>query len=186
MKQKSEQFFLEELEAALAKEKLLLSEAARVYLAGLLSCVSWEQIKLRTTTSGTLAEGLLLALQQEPGELRDQLLRRVGNSALLLCGLWWRFVDYEAVYRHGSGQDYHERIGRQAFGRIKNELFKELADKFIGVVDVFARISDELIDANPMHTMHAYAALLKTNNRLVEKLLQKQGLIIVDNRGKVN
>lgn len=171
--------FLSELEEALAKEHLRLSDDARAYLAGLLAGISWKEIHSRVGSSRTLAEALNEALLYQPeGEMKELLLRRVGNSALLLCGLWWRSVASRAAWGHGADQEYHERIGQHAYYRIDHELFQELADKFIGVVDVFARIGDKIIEQSPVQSIHAYALLLKTNNRLVEKVLKEQGLLV--------
>lgn len=171
--------FLKELEDALAREHLRLSDDARVYLAGLLSAVAWDEIERRTHDAQTQAEALVHALSQQHGELREGMLRGVGNSALILCGIWWRRVDYQATWRSGADQEYHERIGRYAFSRIEQELFQELANKFIGIIDVFARIGETVHQHDERRTVDAYVSLLQTNNRLAEKILREQGLLVV-------
>jgi hypothetical protein len=175
--------FLLELEAALAAEHLRLSEEARMYLGGLLARIHVDR---SPRVPGTLASALIEAIQHEPGEMRNLLLRRVGNSALILCGLWWRSVEYQSGYRHGVDQDYHERIGRAAFQRINNDLFQELADNFIGVVDVLARMSDSMLADGSVEVLRLYEMMLRTNNRLAEKMLREQGLILSDDGAKVH
>lgn len=178
-----ELLFLKELETALAKERLKLSDDAYMYISGLLAHV---KIRKDPHPSDALAPALLGALQHDPGELRNQLLRRVGNSALLLCGLWWQSVEHDATFRHGADRAYQEDIGRNAFRNIGSELYQELADKFIGVVDVFAHIGEQIGPQDAVHQLALYELFLRTNNRRAEKILIAQGLIVPNHPGQTH
>ena len=125
-----------------------------------------------------LAKNFLVAINTAQPRQRALLLQSVGNSALLLCGWWWQLVEHMHEYHSGLDHEYHEDIGIQAFRRLEAMWFQELADKFIGVVDVLARMSGKLQVHSNKELMQAYEHWLKTHNRNAEKVLLAHGLLV--------
>ena len=171
-----ELLFMSELEDALAKEHLKLSGEARVYLTRLLAST---RIDDAPNVQSRLSDSFLAALNTVEPRKRSLLLQSVGNSALMLCGWWWQFIEYMQEYRHlDVDHTFHEDIGTQAFRRLEEMWFQELADKFVGVVDVLARMSGKLQVHNNRELMQAYEHWLKTQNKNAEKVLLAHGLLV--------
>lgn len=167
---------MSELEEALAKEHLQLSGEARMYLTRLLASA---HIADAPDVHSTLTDSFLAALNTVEPRKRALLLQSVGNSALMLCGWWWQFIEYMQEYKHlGVDHSFHEDIGTQAFRRLEELWFQELADKFVGVVDVLARMSGKLQVHSNQELMQAYEHWLKTQNKHAEKVLLAHGLLV--------
>lgn len=170
-----ELLFLVELEKALERERLRLSDDAHAYLTRLLS-------RIRTESGPPLPQDplsgeFLTALGALDERQRIILLRRVGDSALLASGWWWQFL---TTLRHGMpGEDFHAELGKQAYRRIQQELFDELADKFFGLVDVLARMSGALGGESDRETMKLLDYWLRSNSRQAARLLAEHGIDVL-------
>jgi len=174
--QTPEAFFAQELQEALGKQRLQLTDEAYMYVTLLLSGIRSGQEVGDATDA--LAPRYLQALRSGTPAERRLHLRWVGDSALLTCGWWWRFLD---LMRYGiPGEEYHASMGRRAYLLIEGQdraLYAELSEKFLGLIDVLARMSSKLHDPNDDgRLMKVFSVWFRGQSRHAERILQDMGV----------
>ena len=162
-------FFMKELEEALARERVRVSDEARIYVSGLLSRLQSETGPMRHEP---LTPDYLAGIATLDDAKREALLRAVGDSALVICGWWWQWLDQ---LRRPKDSRFHAELGRRAYQHIDEQLFDELANKFSGLIDVLARMSARL-QTDDRQLMDSYRIWLRTQNRHAERLLRLHGI----------
>ncbi|HXV27038.1 MAG TPA: hypothetical protein VD862_03400 [Candidatus Paceibacterota bacterium] len=161
--------FMGELEEALSRERVALSDEARMYLSGLLTRIRSEHGPMRQTP---LAPDYLNALSSLSEQERTVLFRSVGDSALIISGWWWQWLER---FRQPMDPAYHAELGERAYRQVEQELFDELADKFASLIDVLARMSARL-QTDDRQVMEVYATWLRTQSRHAARLLRMHGI----------
>jgi len=129
--------------------------------------------------------GVYAAALEAPSEHhRTQLLRRLGDMALFIAGV---FTD--SLNRRLVDVDYYVAMGGNAYsclsdtvrggrqGPCLSEVFEELARKFQDFVDVFGEIAEQSCPERDQDMLRLYEVWVRTGSRRAERKLRTLGLI---------
>ena len=118
------------------------------------------------------------ALQAEGAAQREGL-RSVGDASLFVAGFF-----SDSLHRRLVDSDYYIALGANAYGRLAGDdhdafadVFGEMADKFVPLVDVLAEISDRASLRSNRELLRLYDRWLRTGSRRDESLLAERGLV---------
>lgn len=168
--------FRDLVRAAMAAQRVASSETTEYYLVQLLA--AFVRPDRADLLDPPLAIQYLEALQR-PASERYQRLRRVGDTALFLTGV---FVD--SLERSLVGPKYYATLGRNAYARLSVDdrgalatSFEELAARFPDFVRVLGEIGDQELFRREQDTLRIYRRWLHTQGRREANVLVRRGLI---------
>jgi len=139
-----------------------------------------------------LALMLADAADAPTSEHRTQSLQRIGDVSLFISGF---FV--ESLVGRAVDIDYYIHMGENAYGSLSQEVrgtfrgnafadvYKELARKFLVVIDVLNEVRDSLRKESDVNVLRTYEVWLKTGSRRAENLLRQQGIVPISNAKSV-
>jgi hypothetical protein len=168
------EFFREQVEGAVQRQKLELNDATTHYLSNLLHVFSRSE-ELFQNDDRTLAELFLKSTQEMPQAQRIQLLRRVGDVALYISGFFSDSLNRKLVdvdyYMNMGGNAYHSLTGIVR-DNLFVELYSEMANKFYDLVEVLSIISEDRKFTNNEDLLRLYERWMRTgSDRLYSKLI---------------
>ncbi len=178
------EFFRTALDGAMARERVAVGPFTELYLANLLLA----QMQAGVHPDDTLADRFARALVAARTE-RVRLLREVGDTALVTCGLW---ADRELHPRHPMDARYQADMGRRAYARLSRmdgsgmDVFGELADRFNGLVDALIRLGTEHSLSTARDILRLYEQWQKTHSRHAARALADRGIAVVPGDGGGN
>ncbi len=165
---------------AIERERLRPTEMGEFYLVTLLEALLHPQEPVGARPLGLQ---LLEALGSPPAP-RYQGLRRVGDSALIICGLF-----PESLERSLVGPEYYGAVGRQAYRSLGDlssasvdrtgfaALFTELADGFGGFAAALGHIAFDTLFARDADLLRLYRQWHCTRSRDVAARLAQRGVV---------
>ena len=169
------EFFKEQVEGAMARQRLQASDWTVYYLVNLLaSFVSPVRVE-QMHGQDPLGLRLARALKAEGGPARDDL-RQIADHSLFLAGFFG-----DSLQRRLVDLDYYISLGGFAYSRLAShddafaDVFGELSDKFVPMVDVLADISDRACGSN-RDLLRVYGRWLRTGSQRDQALLVERGL----------
>lgn len=173
------EFFKNEVEAAMQRQRVHASEWTVYYVVNLLaSFIAQPQVQ-GPEPDAALGVQLARALTTDGGRRREDL-RRVGDASLFVAGFFG-----DSFQRRLVDVDYYISLGGFAYGRLAAEdadafsdVFGELAEKFVPVVDVLSDISDRSRATN-RDVLRLYERWLRTGSARDRNLLVERGLTAV-------
>jgi hypothetical protein len=172
------EFFKEQVEGAMARQNLKTSEWTAYYVVRLLAGYVAAGREDQAFDSQPLAIRLAYALQAEGAAQREGL-RSVGDASLFLAGFF-----SDSLHRRLVDSDYYIALGANAYGRLAGDdhdafadVFGEMADKFVPLVDVLADISDRAALCSNRELLRLYDRWLRTGSRRDGSLLAERGLV---------
>jgi hypothetical protein len=171
------EFFKEQVEGAMARQNLQTSEWTAYYVVRLLA--GYVSGRDDAAFDGQpLGIRLAHALQAEGAAQREGL-RSVGDASLFVAGFF-----SDSLQRRLVDSDYYIALGANAYGRLAGDdhdafadVFGEMADKFVPLVDVLAEISDRASLGSNRELLRLYDRWLRTGSRRDESLLAERGLV---------
>jgi hypothetical protein len=167
----AEQFFEEALSEALCDERVEASIHARRYLRSVLC----REITEGRHPDETLGDRYLLAHRVGPVE-RTAILREVGDSAMVLSGLWWE----RAAARRGWPEiRYNITVGSRSYREVGGVPFDEMSAKFEGLVNALVRFGTAHSLATARDVLRLYQLWHQTHSRQAAEALARQGIIPV-------
>jgi hypothetical protein len=169
------EFFKEQVEGAMARQHLHASDWTVYYLVNLLA--SYVSPARLDQVQGPEPLGLRLAraLAAEGGPTRDDL-RQIADNSLFLAGFFG-----DSLQRRLVDLDYYISLGGYAYSRLAShddafaDVFGELAEKFVPVVDVLSDISDRSRSTN-RDVLRLYERWVRTGSTRDRALLVEKGL----------
>jgi len=169
------EFFKEQVEGAMQRQHLHASDWTVYYIVNLLtSFVSPARLE-QMNTEEPLGVRLARALATEGGPRRDDL-RRIADNSLFLAGFFG-----DSLQRRLVDLDYYISLGGYAYSRLAGDdddafadVFGELAEKFVPVVDVLSDISDRSRSSN-RDVLRVYERWLRTGSQRDRTLLVERG-----------
>jgi hypothetical protein len=171
------EFFRELVDGALAHQHVAATELTAYYIVQLLT-----GFLDRRPTDAAEDEPLALRLAQalERGGLQQRTgLRQVGDTSLFLSGF---FAD--SLQRKLVDVDYYVSIGGYAYNALSrfetdtlSPVFAELAEKFVGFVDVLNEVSERTSCASNTDLLRLYEKWLKTGSPRSGQLLVERGVV---------
>ena len=172
------EFFKEQVEGAMARQNLRTSEWTEYYVVRLLAGYVAAGREDTAFDGQPLGVRLAYALQAEGAAQREGL-RSVGDASLFVAGFF-----SDSLHRRLVDSDYYIALGANAYGRLAGDdhdafadVFGEMADKFVSLVDVLAEISDRASLSSNRELLRLYDRWLRTGSRRDETLLAERGLV---------
>ena len=172
------EFFKEQVEGAMTRQNLKTSEWTAYYVVRLLAGRVAAGREETAFDAEPLGVRLALALQAE-GVAQREGLRSVGDASLFVAGFF-----SDSLQRRLVDSDYYIALGANAYGRLAGadddafaDVFGEMADKFVPLVDVLAEISDRAALGSNRDLLRLYDRWLRTGSRRDESLLAERGLL---------
>jgi hypothetical protein len=176
------EFFKELVDAALARQHVSAGELTSFYVVHLLASF----IRRPDTAAGAgfaddaqpMATRLVQAL--ESGGMRQRAsLREIGDRSLFVSGFF-----SDSLNRKLVDVDYYVAIGGHAYNALSRQetdqlapVFAELADKFVGFVDVLSEVSERTFCGSNADLLRLYEKWLKTGSRRSGQLLVERGVV---------
>lgn len=187
VKQESLQnYFHNYLHSSLRKHKLQVTDYTIIYLANLLNNFSRSENFIDSFEGRSPHKPLALhysdAINSDTKHKRDLALRRLGDIALFICGLFSDSLKTKAV-----DIDYYVAMGGSAYSHLSessafntndsslNEVFYELSNKFIDFVDVLSELNENQNQLNK-NLLRAYEVWLRTGSKRAKRILIEQGI----------
>jgi hypothetical protein len=172
------EFFKELVDGALAHQRLVANELTTYYVVQLLANFIERRAAGDENEDTPLAVRLAHAL--EAGGMRQRAsLKHIGDVSLFVSGFF-----SDSLNRKVVDVDYYVSIGGYAYtalSRSENEtfsrIFAELAEKFVGFVDVLSEVSERTSCASNADLLRLYEKWLKTGSRRSGQLLAERGVM---------
>jgi len=168
------EFFKELVDGALANQHLNAGELTAYYVVNLLAGF------LQRPADGEQPLGMRLARALDSGGLQQRTsLREIGDISLFVSGF---FAD--SLRRKLVDVDYYVAIGGCAYNALSrfdsdtlSPVFGELADKFVGFVDVLSEVSERTLCSSNADLLRLYEKWLKTRSPRSGQLLIERGVV---------
>jgi hypothetical protein len=160
------EYFRELIESALARQHVRAGEFTSYYLVNLLcQFVRPDGRGPFSDDADPLAIRLTRALQTAGPEQRARL-RSLGDFSLFMSGF---FAD--SLRRRTIDVDYYVSMGEYAYGSLSrfdeeafSDVFAELAQRFVGYMDVLADVSERTAVASSSDLLRIYEKWLRTGS----------------------
>lgn len=169
------EFFKELVDGALAHQHVVATEMTSFYVVQLLTGYLQRPV---AEGEAPLALQLAEALERGGSQQRESL-RRIGDRSLFISGF---FAD--SLRRKLVDVDYYVTIGGYAYNALSrcetdtfSAVFAELAEKFVGFVDVLSEVSERTSCSTNLDLLRLYERWLKTGSRRSGQLLAERGVV---------
>ena len=170
------EFFKEQVEGAMQRQHLHASDWTTYYIVNLLSSFVSPARLQQMQMDEPLGVRLARALATQGGPRRDDL-RQIADNSLFLAGFFG-----DSLQRKLVDLDYYVSLGGYAYSRLAArdddafaDVFGELAEKFVPVVDVLSDISDRSRSTN-RDALRLYERWLRTGSQRDRRMLAEKGL----------
>jgi hypothetical protein len=173
------EFFKHEVEDAMARQHLKTSDWTSYYVVNLLATfAAGDRRPSAALDDEALGLRLARALQAE-GSAQREALRRVGDHSLFLVGFFSDSLSNRLV-----DVDYYISLGGSAYGHLASrdeeafaDVFGEIAEKFVPLVDVLADISDRASIGTNRDLLRLYGRWVQTGSPRHGNLLTEMGIL---------
>lgn len=180
------EFFRERVQEALEHQRMSPPDGVEFYLVNLLGdYVKSEELYLKTA-EGFRQQALALilreALDAEPVR-RISLLKRIGDLSLFTVGF---FPD--SLKRQIVNIDYYIQMGESAYDHLScifnrekafEEIYSELAKRFVAYVDVLSEVSEKSEILNDSDLLRIYEMWIKTGSERAKQRLSEEGILTI-------
>ena len=192
---KATEFFQQSVTNALSNQNTRASESTVYYIVNLLiSFIRSDQL-YELTPEGLVLKPLVLfyadAAEAESIEQRNKALRRLGDVALFVAGMFSESLRRKPVdvgYYVGMGVSAYSHLSETLRGTVRGrafaEVFHELAGKFQEFVDVLAEVSESGQINSNCDIMRLYELWLQTGSKRAAKRLRALGIVPVRSSGR--
>lgn len=182
------EYFADSVEAALRRLKFEPSPLSRNYLIDLLERFMFSHnlfavdVETGKMKKETLAE-LYLRAHNSPPPVRQDLLKKLGDSSLYISGFFGDSLNRKIV-----DIDYYVDMGGVAYGTLASDaqdealsqVYGEYSARFAAFVDVLTYISQSSAIQTNEDLLRLYDRYMATGSRLAEEQLVEKGLINAD------
>lgn len=183
-------FFHQSLIAAISNQRIETRDSTIWYLTNLLADFAHTKHLFEDSDEGRILRPLasLYAMAAETNNeyQRKMLLKRLGDVALFICGL---FSGLFSRRRCLVDADYYIAMGGSAYGYLSDgaaagrreqplaEIFSDLSQQFVRFVDVLAEVGQQTVDCTDSDLLRTHELWLKTGSPRLEKRLRAAGII---------
>lgn len=181
-----EDYFRDSFTRVTSARSVRTGEATQHYIVHMLVGFSRAENLFEQSRDGNdlkpLAIMLSDALEQQPGPARNILLRRLGDVALFISGFFG-----DSLARRAVDVDYYSRMGEAAYSTLchapasrrdalLSDVYAELAEKFLVIVDALADVSQEARVFNENDILRLYELWVRTGSERAAEILQRLGI----------
>ena len=183
-------YFKSSILSALSKQQVDASEHTVVYLSSLLVHFSQTNNLFEKTEDGYQLKPLALYYADysyaRNAQQRSQALRRLGDVALFICGLYSQSLSRKAVdidYYIAMGGGAYAQLSHSVKGTINRNvftnIFAELSSKFVDYMDVLSDITAAQ-HSSDSDILRQYEVWLRSGSKAAKKRLVSQGIYPLD------
>ena len=186
------EYFKDSVEEATHRLGIDISHETEFYIVNLLFRYADAKAldkKSIATSTGTFAE-LYLRSQEEGFGRRAIILKYIGDTTLFLTGCFSDSfkrslvdIDYYANIGRMSYRDLLDLVTTRTVQQFHEDVFGELSDKFIQLMDVLAEVAASHGPQQAVDLLRIYERWLHTRSPRDKGLLRKMGIIPVDTSG---
>jgi hypothetical protein len=169
------EYFKQLVDEALAHQRIAAQELTAFYVVQLLAGYLQQP---EEDSAEPLAFKLARALEGG-GFQRRTTLRQIGDTSLFVSGFF-----SDSLRRKLVDVDYYVSIGGCAYNALSRQetdalspVFAELADKFVGFVDVLSEVSERSACSSNSDLLRLYEKWLKTGSTHSGQLLIERGVV---------
>ncbi len=181
-----QEYFHDALQDALVHQKVAVEDQTEHYVVNLLTLFARSENLFEPTAAGCgikpLVQMLSEALEAPSAPERERGLQRLGDVSLFVAGFF-----AHSFARKLIDIDYHIAMGGRAYGtlayglargrrRVLSQVFAELAEKFLPVVEALWEIADSSHTYTQADVLRLYEIWLKTGSARARGLLRQLGL----------
>jgi hypothetical protein len=180
------QYFHEQVTTVVSRQRIDVREETAAYLVNLLAdFLPSGQLFVKEEDGHLGREPLAFMLKkavEAPREQRARHLRRMGDTALYMSGF---FAD--ALAKGLVDIDYYVAMGGRAYDALSDmsrgeqlgAVFRELALKFLRLVDVLNEISERALVNTNMGILRLYERYARTGSDRTRGLLLERGVLVM-------
>ena len=181
------EFFQGLVADAVSNQNVPATEETVYYLVNLLSSFMHSKALFSKTADGLklqpLAEIYGEALAAPSNDVRNQALKRLGDLALFISGVFTdslnrKVVDVDYyIAMGGNAYSYLSDNSKKAFRwHVFSDVFEELATNFTAFVDVLGEVSEQTNLHRDTDIMRLYELWLRTGSQRAAQRLQRHGI----------
>lgn len=174
------EFFMQEVETALAHQQLRAGILTSYYLVNLLA----DFVSIARgggEAGGDQPLGMRYLRAFDAGGMRQrEAFRQVADEALFLSGFFG-----EGLGPHTVPIDYYMSLGAASYSWLSQHeresvapVFAELAERFVAFVDVLSEVSERSAVVTNCDLLRAYERWLRTGSARTEQLLVDHGIVV--------
>jgi hypothetical protein len=182
------EWFREMVTDALSHRRFTIQQETEFYLVNLLAgFLARERLFVEEEGKEVRSEPLaLILLRALEGDRRTRIagLRRLGDTALFVSGFFG-----DSLARTSVDVDYYIAMGERAYGSLaetergQDDLFCELANRFVDFVDLFAEIAELSELRSNRGLVRLYERFLATRDARVAERLRERGVALFSGPG---
>ncbi len=181
------EFFRDSVESALANQNLNADDHTVHYVVNVLTMFTRAEELYEDTPDGRQLKPLALmlaeAMEADSDRQRNDALRRLGDVSLFIAGFFSQMfsrrlvdVDYYVAMGGNAYSSLHQRVRGTSYGQAFSGVYRELARKFQGFVDVLWEVSESAQISSDRDILRLYEIWLKTGSRRAGMLLSRLGV----------
>jgi hypothetical protein len=185
---KPQEFFREKVTAAIAKQKVKVSDDLEFYLVNLL-CEFIAPGKLETMVGEMTALETPLALMlkkalEAPPATQMRIYKYLGDTSLYVAGFFQDFFNRKAF-----DINYYISVGQTAYSSVSSlmrdqhadehfsDMYNSLGEQFKMMVEIVAEVSELPGDVRALDILAIYDRWNRTNSERLRRKLSEQGII---------
>lgn len=177
-------YFKSSILSALSNQRVDASEHTVVYLSSMLVHFSQTEHLFEKTEHGYQLKPLVLYYadytEAKSTSERSYALRRLGDVALFICGLYSqslnkKVVDIDYYIAMGGGAYARLSCDQQPHNQVFTDIFAELANNFVNFMDVLSEIT-EAQHSSHSDILRQYEIWLRSGSKAAKKRLISQGI----------
>ncbi len=174
------EYFRELVDAAMQSQRVKVAQVTEFYLVNLLAEFLSTQNLFPAEEGDEPLAFMLKRAQEQRGFERIRELKRLGDTSLYISGffgdsLGGRLVDVD--YYVAMGGRAYSALSEMFHGANVEELYLELSEKFIRLVDLLGEISDRTVFKTNQGLIRLYERYVKTGSERVAKILSEEGVL---------
>ena len=181
------EFFRDSVETALVNQNLCADDHTVHYVVNVLTMFTRAEELFEDTSEGRQLKPLALmladALEATSDRQQNDALRRLGDVSLFISGFFSQMfarrlvdMDYYVAMGGNAYGSLHQRVRGTRNGRAFASVYRELARKFQGFVDVIWEVSEGAQVSNDRDILRLYEIWTKTGSKRAGALLAKLGI----------
>jgi len=186
------EYFRDMLLAAQQSQHVRVAESTEFYLVNLLSdFLSAENLFPVDGNGGHEAEPLAFILkraQESTGLERARELKKLGDVSLYISGFFGDSLSRKLVdtnYYASMGGGAYGTLSRLYQGASVGQLYLELAEKFVRLVDLLAEVADRAAVGTNKGILRLYERFMRTGSEQAGRLLSERGVVPMRDPGTV-
>lgn len=184
-------YFKSSILSALSHQQVEASEHTVIYLSSLLEHFTHTEHLFEKNKDGFQLKPLALYYADyssaKTSQQRTQALRRLGDVALFISGLYSASLNRKAIdidYYIAMGGGAYAQLSythdKQINGQVFSEIFSELSGRFVDYMDVLSEIT-EAQHSSDSDILRQYEIWLRSGSKAAKKRLNSQGIYPLHN-----